>query len=179
MTWEGIHISATCVLRQIDFWDEIFINVLRMLKRQHIGDLFVPFWNMAAVFGIYSTFPGLSIKWTGRRMVTDRGTKCAWVIHNSKAVQIHVHNCLYVPRVPGSVKYPHNIHFITFIPSKSLIHLISHFSIVHRATFLILNTRAIFHRLTASLLSPLWFSISHVSLHFAPGLQINILHFVY
>ena len=23
-----------------------------MLKRQHIGDLFAPFWNMAAVFGI-------------------------------------------------------------------------------------------------------------------------------
>ena len=49
----------------------------------------------------YSTCPGLSIKWTGRRLVTDSGTKCAWVIHESKAVQIHVHNnrrCLYVPR---------------------------------------------------------------------------------
>ena len=55
----------------------------------------------------FSTCPGLSIKWTGRRLVTDSGTKCAWVIHESKAVQIHVHNnrrCLYVPRVPGSVK---------------------------------------------------------------------------
>ena len=55
MTWDGIHISATCVLRQIELlvsWDEIFISVLRMLKRQHIGDLFAPFWNMAAVFGI-------------------------------------------------------------------------------------------------------------------------------
>ena len=53
MTWAGIHISATCVLRQTEllvFWDEIFINVLRMLKRQHIGDLFAQFWNMAAVF---------------------------------------------------------------------------------------------------------------------------------
>ena len=33
------------------------------------------------------------------------------VIHESKAVQIHIHNnhrCLYVPRVPGSVKNPHN-----------------------------------------------------------------------
>ena len=43
--------------------------------------------------------------------MTDSGTKCAWVIHESKAVQIHVHNnrrCLYVPRVPGSVKNPHN-----------------------------------------------------------------------
>ena len=60
----------------------------------------------------YSTCPGLSIKWTGRRLVTDSGTKCAWVIHESKAAQIHVHHsnrhCLYVPRVPGSVKNQHN-----------------------------------------------------------------------
>ena len=60
----------------------------------------------------YSTCPGLSIKWTGWRLVTDSGTKCAWVIHESKAVQIHLHHsnrrCLYVPRVPGSVKNPHN-----------------------------------------------------------------------
>ena len=51
----------------------------------------------------YSTCPGLSIMWTGRRLVTDSGTKCAWVIHESKAVQIHLHHsshrCLYVPRV--------------------------------------------------------------------------------
>ena len=44
--------------------------------------------------------------------MTDSGTRCAWVIHESKAVQIHVHHsnrrCLYVPRVPGSVKNPHN-----------------------------------------------------------------------
>ena len=43
--------------------------------------------------------------------MTDSGTKCAWVIHESKAVQIHVHSnrrCLYVPQVPGSVKNPHN-----------------------------------------------------------------------
>ena len=39
----------------------------------------------------YSTCPWLSIKWTGRRLVTDSGTKCAWVIHESKAVQIHAH----------------------------------------------------------------------------------------
>ena len=55
MTSDGIHISATCVLRQIELlvsWDEILINALRMLNRQHIGDLFAPFWNMAAVFGI-------------------------------------------------------------------------------------------------------------------------------
>ena len=60
----------------------------------------------------YSTCPGLSIKWTGRRLVIDSGTKCAWVIHESKAVQIHLHHsnrrCLYVPRVPGSIKNPHN-----------------------------------------------------------------------
>ena len=32
----------------------------------------------------YSTCPELSIKWTGRRLLTDSGTKCAWVIHGSK-----------------------------------------------------------------------------------------------
>ena len=56
-------------------------------------------------------YPGLSIKWTGQHLVTDSGNKCAWVIQGSKAVQIHVHNnrrYLYVPRVPGSVKNPHN-----------------------------------------------------------------------
>ena len=56
----------------------------------------------------YSTCLGLSIQWTRRRLVIDSGTKCAWVIHESKAVQIHLHHsnrrCLYVPRVPGSVK---------------------------------------------------------------------------
>ena len=43
--------------------------------------------------------------------MTDSGTKCAWVIHKSKAVQIHVYNnrrCLHVSRVSGSVKNPHN-----------------------------------------------------------------------
>ena len=52
----------------------------------------------------YLTCPGLTIKWTGRRLVTDSGTKCTWMIHESTAVQIHVHNnrrYLYVPRVPG------------------------------------------------------------------------------
>ena len=47
----------------------------------------------------------------GLRLVTDSGTKCAWVIHESKAIQIHVYNnrrCLRVPRVSGSVKNPHN-----------------------------------------------------------------------
>ena len=59
----------------------------------------------------YSMCPGLSIKWTGPCFVTDSGTKCAWVTHESMAVQIHVSNnrcCLYVPRVPGSIKNPHN-----------------------------------------------------------------------
>ena len=39
--------------------------------------------------------------------MTDKSTKCTWVIHEGKAVQIHVHNnrrCLFVPRVPGSAK---------------------------------------------------------------------------
>ena len=55
----------------------------------------------------YSMCPGLSIKWTGQRLVIDSRTECAWVIHESKAVQMHVHNnhCyLHVPRVPGSIK---------------------------------------------------------------------------
>ena len=34
----------------------------------------------------YSTRPGLSIKWTGWRLVTDSGTKCSWVVHEGKAV---------------------------------------------------------------------------------------------
>ena len=59
----------------------------------------------------YSKYPELSIKWTGWYLVTDSGTKFALVIHESKVVQIHEHNnhrCLYVPRVPGSIKNPHN-----------------------------------------------------------------------
>ena len=43
--------------------------------------------------------------------MTDSGTKCEWVVQESKAVQIHVHNnrhCFYVPRVPGSVTNAHN-----------------------------------------------------------------------
>ena len=55
--------------------------------------------------------PWIEYKVDRRRLVTDSGTKCAWVIHESKAVQIYVHNnrrCLYVPQVPGSVKNPHN-----------------------------------------------------------------------
>ena len=31
----------------------------------------------------YSTCPGLNIKWTGWRLVTDSGTKYAWVIHEN------------------------------------------------------------------------------------------------
>ena len=61
----------------------------------------------------FSTYSGLSIKWTRLPFMTDSGTKYAWVIHGSKAVQIHVHNnhlCLYVPQVPGSIKNPHNKH---------------------------------------------------------------------
>ena len=40
----------------------------------------------------YSTFPGLSRKWTGRLLVTDNGTKCAWGIHKCKALQTHALN---------------------------------------------------------------------------------------
>ena len=55
----------------------------------------------------YSTFPGLSIKWTGRRLVTECGIKCAWKVHESKAVHNN-RRCLYMPRVPGGIKSPHN-----------------------------------------------------------------------
>ena len=40
----------------------------------------------------YLTCPGLSLKWTGHCLVTGSVTKCAWMIHESKAVQIHIHN---------------------------------------------------------------------------------------
>ena len=36
-----------------------------------------------------------SMKWTGRSLVTDSGTKCACVIHESKAVQMHVQSPLH------------------------------------------------------------------------------------
>ena len=85
----------------------------------------------------YSTCLGLSIKWTGRRLVTDSGTKCAWVIHESKAVQIHVYHsnrrCLYVPRVPGSVKNPHNNIFFTIDPLKcrELLHMTMRSAVIY------------------------------------------------
>ena len=39
-----------------------------------------------------STYPRLSIKWTEWCLVTDSGINCAWVFHESEAVQIHVYN---------------------------------------------------------------------------------------
>ena len=52
------HISNMCIKanRTLGFLRRNFINILRMLKRQHIGDLFTPFWNMAAVSGIPKTW---------------------------------------------------------------------------------------------------------------------------
>ena len=50
----------------------------------------------------YSTCPGLSIKWTGRRLVTDSGTKCAWVIHESKAVHENTLQSLLPPCALGT-----------------------------------------------------------------------------
>ena len=77
----------------------------------------------------YSTCRGMSIKWTGRRIVIDSSTKCAWVIHESKAVQIHLHHsnrrCLYVPRVPGSVKNPHNNNNNQFLVQHPLFMLVA------------------------------------------------------
>ena len=55
----------------------------------------------------YLMCPGLSIKWIGRCLVTDSVIKCAWLIHESKAVQIHAHNnrhWLYVPLVLVALK---------------------------------------------------------------------------
>ena len=83
------------------------------IVKRHLIDFQAGYRGFEIIFrtpSSYSTYPGLSIKWTGRRLVTDSDTKCAWVIHESKAV-LHVHNnrgCLYVPQVPGSVKNPHN-----------------------------------------------------------------------
>ena len=56
----------------------------------------------------------------------DSDTKYAWVIHESKAVQIHVHDnhrCLGVPRVPGSVKNLHNKnkYFLFISPMKTYV----------------------------------------------------------
>ena len=58
----------------------------------------------------YWTCPGLSIKWTGRLLATDSDTKCAWVFHESKTVQIHAHNTP-LPLCAlgaGSIKNLHN-----------------------------------------------------------------------
>ena len=53
MTRWKTHISNMCTKANITWFPETkSINVLRMLRRQYIGDLFAPFWNMAAVFGI-------------------------------------------------------------------------------------------------------------------------------
>ena len=80
----------------------------------------------------YPTCPGLSIKWTGRRLVTDSGTKCAWVIHESKAVQIHVHNnrrCLYAqPQRSVYLKIVHS-ESVCCIPQIDIVYLLG--SMVH------------------------------------------------
>ena len=58
--------------------------------------------------------PGLSIKWTGRRLVTDSGINCAWVIQESKTVQIHVDNnrrCLCVPHITKTCLFKYTENF--------------------------------------------------------------------
>ena len=61
----------------------------------------------------YSTCPGLSIKWTGRRLVTDSGTKCARVIHGSKAICITIAaasmclGCLVALKIPTITTVDH------------------------------------------------------------------------
>ena len=74
--------------------------------------------------------------------MTDSGTKCAWVIHESKAVQIHVHHSnrryLYVPRVPGSVKNPHNM----FATNK----LVRRFPIVYALEVFLIDSFVSFYK---------------------------------
>ena len=77
------------------------------LNSARVETIFRPFVRLA------HTRHGLGLVKSGQgwALVTDSGTKCAWVIHESKAVQYHVHNncrCLCEPRVSGSVKNPHN-----------------------------------------------------------------------
>ena len=52
LSW-NTHISNMCTKanRGLGFLTKA-INVPRVLKMQHLGDLFAPFWNMAAVLGI-------------------------------------------------------------------------------------------------------------------------------
>ena len=53
--------------------------------------------------------------------------KCALVIHESKAVQIHVHNnrcCFCVPRVPGSVKTQHGNSLLPVVCLMTEMHLL-------------------------------------------------------
>ena len=56
----------------------------------------------------------LSIKWTGKRLVQDCSTKCAWVIQKqgctiqTRVVFFYVRHCLRVSRVSGSVKIHNN-----------------------------------------------------------------------
>ena len=115
--WTPLEIKTTSLLRAVRFCQSLsrlggivhstFMRDIVGSNTARIETIF----RLLATPSSYSTCPGLSLKWTGRRLVTDSGTKCAWVIHESKAVQIHVHNnrcCLYMSRVPGGVKSPHN-----------------------------------------------------------------------
>ena len=55
----------------------------------------------------YSTCPGLSIKWTGRRLVTPSVHGLPMKARLYKYMYI-IAIAAAVPRVPGSVKNPHN-----------------------------------------------------------------------
>ena len=61
----------------------VFISCLGQENFQTIG---------ISTTSSYLMSPGLSIKWTGWHLVTNSSPKCVWVIHESKAVQTHVHN---------------------------------------------------------------------------------------
>ena len=56
----------------------------REIRKLYVNNHFRDNFQTISIPNSRSTCPGLSIKWTGRRLVTDSGTKCAWVIHESK-----------------------------------------------------------------------------------------------
>ena len=64
-----------------------------------IGKTFTPFVRLAHT--------RRALGWTGRRLVRDSDNNCAWLTHESKAVQMHaqpIRGCLHVPRCLVALK---------------------------------------------------------------------------
>ena len=82
--------------------------------------------------------------------MTDNGTKYAWVIHESKVVQLHAHSsCLFVPRVPSSVKNPHsnnNNRLYIEKMGKKLIHMFIMYGQTLKSTTVIIISVCYFKR---------------------------------